>query len=413
MPSLANTNRDPGKYRLETTDPGTRQPSLRHATLGSIKTNLVGITAALAVLITPAAFGAAAPSAPITLMIAVDRSGSVQRAGTGPLLRKALAGLIESTRFGKTVFTETRDVIGLGSFGASWKLDFAPAATFRSGSRTLAQAIESIPFETGATNTAEALFQAYQEIRRLNRADSTNVILLVTDGRPNAFTASFDGPSECQLAPPKTGVLVATVGRSWPPLPPTVSGGDDNMYTFGLFKPAWAGFDLTFVDHVNCRFSNGVGQPIRGSTFHLDFPDLPEVDAHGNSLFGPICGLEDRSTASPRSVRFAAINAADNMATTIRTDRSLRPILLVVGFDQTMAGEESIDPAWLARVANDIFYQDFNKRFILQADQTPGEYFASQPVTLQNALIKVASYISLVAEFRGNRSNKTPPKPAR
>ena len=347
----------------------------------------------IAILISIARVDAA--QLPITLMIVVDRSGSVQRAGTAENIRHAVAEFVESTSAGKPIFEEQRDVIGLGSFATSWKKDFLPSSIFRSGNATLASAIHAIPFGTGSTNTSEALYQAYDQLRILNRRESLNVILMITDGRPSAFTAKFDRPSECELIPPKTGVIAATVGQMWPPLPPSISG-ENGTYVIGLFNPAWAGDDLTMTKGADCHFSTDSKQAVPGASFYKDFSFLPDTDAYGNPLYGPIYRPEDRRTDNPRSIRFASFNAADNMATTIRKDRLLRPIVLVVGLNQPLAGGEPLDPAWLARVANDITYLDALNKSLFHSDQTLGKFFQARPETLGAVLQNVASYIGQI-----------------
>lgn len=330
-------------------------------------------------------------------MVVVDRSGSVHRSGSAAAIQQALQNFVDAQINGQRMFEEERDFIGMGSFANSWKLDFSPAAIFRS---PITEAIRTIPFaRAGSTNTAEALHQAYEQLRVLNKSRSLNAILFLTDGRPSSFTAKFDRPSACELATPKTGVIAATVGATWPPLPPSNSG-DDGIYTMGLFQSKWTSYDLAFVEGTDCHFSTDSGQALPGASFSKDFSILPETDAYGNSLFGPVYQLEDRSTANPRSVRFAAFNAADNMATKIRKDRALRPVLFVVGLKQVYLAEESLDSAWLARVANDPVYLHSSDQFSLQTDQTVGFYREANFETLGAVLKQTASDIALFAAGR-------------
>ncbi len=330
-------------------------------------------------------------------MVVVDRSGSVHRSGSAAAIQQALQNFVDAQSNGQRMFEEERDFIGMGSFANSWKLDFSPAAIFRS---PIAEAIRTIPFaRSGSTNTAEALYQAYEQLRILNETRSLNAILLLTDGRPSAFTAKFDLPSACELAAPKTGVIAATVAATWPPLPPSNSG-DDGIYTIGLFQSKWTSYDPTFVDGTDCHFSTDSGQPVPGASFSKDFSILPKTDAYGNSLFGPVYQLEDRSTANPRSVRFAAFNAADNMATKIRKDPVLRPVLFVVGLKQDPRGGEQLDSAWLARVANDPSYRNSTGKFIMQTDQLPGVYREGNIGSLSSVLQQIASDIALIADVR-------------
>lgn len=330
-------------------------------------------------------------------MVVVDRSGSVHRSGSATAMQQALQNFVDAQSNGQRMFEEERDFIGMGSFANSWKLDFSPATIFRS---PITEAIRTIPFaRAGSTNTAEALHQAYEQLRALNKTSSFNAILLLTDGRPSSFTAKFDRPSACELAAPKTGVIAATVGATWPPLPPSNSG-DDGIYTIGLFQPKWISYDLAFVEGTDCHFSTDSGQAVPGAAFSKDFSELPETDAYGNSIFGPVYQLEDRSTANPRSVRFAAFNAADNMATKIRKDRVLRPVLFVVGLKQDPRGGEQLDSGWLARIANDPVYRNSADKFIMQTDQIAGVYREGNIEMLGSVLQQIALDIALLADLR-------------
>jgi hypothetical protein len=327
-------------------------------------------------------------------MIVVDRSGSVQRAHGGPEIQRALTEFLDAAPNGKPLLDETRDVIGLGSFGGSWKLDFPPATMFRSGA--LAQAIQKIPFEAAATNTSEALYRAYEQLRVLNRVNSVNVILLITDGRPNALSVTYGPNAACGWDQPRTGFIAATVGRAWPPLPP-VTYGENNIYTMGLFKSEWTGWDLTLVEGAGCHYYIDASQPVPGAFFYKDVSSFPETDAHGNSTIGPN-PLEYLDISSPRAIRFAALNAADNMATTIRSDRVLRPLIVVVGIHQPII-EESVDPAWLASVANDITFKDSSGKFVLRPQETPERYLDVSG-KLDTALKDAAAFIARVAALR-------------
>lgn len=346
----------------------------------------------------------ASPADPsVHMMIVVDRSGSVQRAGVGAAIRKALTDFVTNTPAdaagGRPALVDGRDAIGIGSFGGSWKLEFAPASSFRSGEPNIVAAIRDIQFFNGVTNTAEGLYHAYTELRRLGNARSLNIIVLLTDGRPNAFTATFDVPRACDASGKKTGYVTAMIGRTWPPLPPLIQGGQ-GIYTLGLFKSDWTPTgDMTLVDNsAGCKFADG------GRNFHADAPEFPATDAYGNSTTGPVYAVDERSTASPRAVRYAAINAADNMATTIRKDMALRPVLMVIGLNQPAVAGEPLDAAWLMRIANDGSIQDPNGRRIPRTEQTMGWYFDATPSTLQSAFQRITSLVLIATP---------PPQPRR
>ncbi|HUB80656.1 MAG TPA: hypothetical protein VMB03_17750, partial [Bryobacteraceae bacterium] len=67
--------------------------------------------------------------------------------------------------------------------------------------------------------------------------------------------------------------------------------------------------------------------------------------------------VSSRSMQNPKMGRYAAFNAADNMATLIREDTTLKPMLFVIGLSYSNQATEPLDSDWLARVANDPTYQ--------------------------------------------------------
>jgi hypothetical protein len=95
-----------------------------------------------------------------------------------------------------------------------------------------------MPFGEGVTNTAEGLYQAYVLLWSIADPGALNIIVLLTDGRPNAFTAIFDVAGWCGGGSPKKGYITALIGPSWPPLPPETPG-ERGIYTLGLYKPEW------------------------------------------------------------------------------------------------------------------------------------------------------------------------------
>jgi hypothetical protein len=316
----------------------------------------------------------------------VDRSGSVERAGTAGTIRRALTDFVlNDGPNGAPALVEGRDMIGIGSFGGSWKLDLSPTSRFRTGRPSAAKTIEEMPFGEGVTNTAEGLYQAYVLLWSIADPGALNIIVLLTDGRPNAFTAIFDVAGWCGGGSPKKGYITALIGPSWPPLPPETPG-ERGIYTLGLYKPEWtAAGDMTLVENRDgCRFSES------SRLFSSDASIFPERDAYGNSTAGPVYPLQSISTSNPRAVRYAAINAADNMAARIRKDSAIHPILIVIGLNEPPQAGEPLDAGWLAAIANDPTHRDARGVITIQAGQTSGKYYNTVPATLASAFQDLA-----------------------
>jgi Mg-chelatase subunit ChlD len=70
---------------------------------------------------------------------------------------------------------------------------------------------------TGNTNTSDGMEQAYQQLLAVNSTTRANVIVLMTDGRPNGFTGNYTNlrlhPTACDAAnAPLIGVLAQWAG---------------------------------------------------------------------------------------------------------------------------------------------------------------------------------------------------------
>lgn len=350
----------------------------------------------------------------LTMMIVVDRSGSVNRAGNRPVIESALTEFIGTS--GTSPFVDGRDVIGLGSFGGTWAEDLAPTTSFRSGVPSINTVITTTmdaQFGNNATNTSEALHQAYALLQGLNNTGALNVIVLLTDGRPSGFTATYTAAmyaptSSCSIKTAKTGFVTSIVGTAWPPVPPTVQGGaqgGNNIYGFGLFSNVWAGLnpgtggDTNYVANSNnCHYSTDPGQVIMGADVSADFPTFPATDVYGNPTDSAIGGntvpypLASRNLNNPQNIRYASFNTADNQAYTIRKDTTLRPTLFVIGLNEP-PGQEPLDPDWLAKIANDPTYKDASGNPVFQTGQTPGKYYNVTAAGLGAAFQDIASQI--------------------
>ena len=123
----------------------------------------------------------------------------------------------------------------------------------------------------------------------------------------------------------------------------------------------------------------------------IDNPDGAVTGAQTYSTTGPYYVGEGQSVNDPRAVRYAAFNVADNMATAIRSDTSIHPVLFVIGLNESSG--EPLDSDWLARVANDPTYIDSNGHSVFQAGQTSGTYYNVSASGLSSAFSEIASQI--------------------
>jgi hypothetical protein len=342
----------------------------------------------------------------IAMMIVVDRSGSIYTESASALIQSSLNTFVADST--TSYMVNGVDTVGMVSFGGTWNEDFAPTTNFQSGgASTIGTAITNIPFCTAATggansstNTGEGLYQAWYNLYQMNLPGALNVIVLLTDGRPSSFTGYWTpvSGSSCTNKAQRAGVYQTYVGLGWPP----PSSGNDSSGLLGSAGPTY--FDqFTALPETNYLAVNSGGcaynsnQLNIGSDFNNTFPaSVGPVDNVGSGAGYPP-GLNTKGTGiptqsgyysnpgqnmqDPASGRYAAFNVADNIATLIRQDTTLKPMLFVIGLSYADGLTEALDSDWLARIANDPDYitvgVDPNVpagQKVYQSGQTPGMY---------------------------------------
>jgi Flp pilus assembly protein TadG len=368
----------------------------------------------------------------IAMMIVVDRSGSVVgEPGAQSEITTTLQSFVGNSLTSTVV--DGVDTVGMVSFGASWKLDYAPNLHFQTATPNIGTAISHIDFAgTNSTNTAEGLYQAWTQLYSMNLPGSLNVILLLTDGRPSAFTGKFAMVSGCNNPTNYiNGSLQAYVNQNppypfWPPPPSgNVVLGLLGTQLLGSY-PNWTAETSALglaTPHAGCAFAtNPTGSPTSELNINLDLPSggnfpstagpVDNVGLGSNPSYQyyltPGSGIPTQSgyypnpgtnSNDPRSVRYAAFNVADNMATMIRTDTTLSPMLFVIGLNYTTGLSEPLDADWLARLANDPNYVTVGTDptikaaglSVYQNGQTPGMYCGGTVTTLGVCFAQVTS----------------------
>jgi len=330
----------------------------------------------------------------LRMMLVVDRSGSVVSENANTLITSVLTNFVANGSY----FSNGTDEIGMVSFGGTWNLDFAPDLNFRTDTPNISTAISNIAFTlnggstslNSGTNTAEGLYQAWYQLRNINDPTALNVIVLLTDGRPSAFTGNFLSttsatPSHCSTTYPHPGVLQAMVGGayqglSYPFWPPVTSGS----YVLGIINRQFVDNTAEESTHdsttnpTSCNYDPTTNNDTNVPT---DIPTLPDyagpidnvgsigtytaptysngtwsggVAVHGqnNSGYYYQSSVIGTATNDPRNIRYAAFNVADNIATLIRQDTVISPMLFVIGLSYTNQATEPLDSDWLARLAN-------------------------------------------------------------
>ncbi|MBM3744251.1 MAG: VWA domain-containing protein [Acidobacteria bacterium] len=346
----------------------------------------------------------------VNLILLMDRSGSILSAGADDEVRAAAHLFVDK-------FSEGRDRVGMVSFSGPYHVSFPYGFDFKSRSpQNIHGAIDAMVF-AGNTGTAQALWQGYQQLVSINEVGALNVIVFFTDGRPTALTANFpvktvsdqrygDGnspysststtytmpASSCSSSTAKLGFISAPIntystrGTTWGAMLTQAASPTHNEWTVA-------------PNCSNCAFAPGTTQSYR-TRMRRDIAYIPDTDPNGNSMLGymPLSSSNGGRFPTghpyagrirpdgPLGVRYAANNLADNIATRIRNDNGLRPLIYAIGLGGTSA--ETIDHTLLRRIANDPASP------IHDPSQPVGMYVYS-PTTQQlgDAFLKIASEI--------------------
>lgn len=274
----------------------------------------------------------------VNIMIIMDRSGSLANTGSCAPLKAAAVGFVEK-------FAEGRDNLGLITFATSSRVDRAPSMTFKTAVESTLNSVVC----TGATSSAQALWQGYQSLVGLAQQGALNAIVFFTDGRPTAVTETFPikSSSNCSSHTARLGVL--TLGYNG-----TVPQNSMGLYQQVAGTQPMAS-DLTLItSRTNCSFNS---DQTRVSS---DVQYAPTIDNSGNSLTAT--GYRTTTTSgagldivSAQNVENFATNAADHAALRIRRgdpdpsqgNKSLEGVAVFT------IGLGDVDETLLKRIAND------------------------------------------------------------
>lgn len=288
----------------------------------------------------------------VALMLVLDRSSSMNNPFDGTT---ACAIMITDAANFLNYFAPGRDMVGLVVFGSS-VYTYAPTTTFTTpdgNGNTVASLINSINCN-GNTNTAGAMQAAYQQIVNTNANTRSNVIVLMTDGRPNGFNGDYTAlrinPATCDHA----GNPLIGVAAQW-------AGGP-------LLAGTTAGLMPISSNNVNgndgSAAANSTGCQMASNLQNVrnDVTKMPSKDIYNNSTTGPYSTLDPNppygnqagtlNISIPAQVEISAVNAVDNEGTTIRSNAALKPSIYVVALEGN-APSDPPDTLMLRKMAND------------------------------------------------------------
>jgi len=325
----------------------------------------------------------------VILMLVLDRSSSMNGvvAGAG---QTACALMKTDAAAFVNYFAPGRDQLGLVVFGSAAYVYHSTTSftTPDADGNTIQSLIGQI--SCGAnTASAEAIGDAYAELTAVNDSKRMNVIVFMTDGRPNGVTAKFAATDGCVSASggPPEGVLA-----QW------ANGAVPKGTTAGLMQDSVPGIttaDGQAIGAKNCTFSGDL------TKVYKDIPNLPATDLFGNSLAGPYSQLNSATwpyttpfnptggTSVPQQIVIASTNAVDNEATQVRTNANLHPHIYDIALEGDGPVDDQPDTLLLRKMANDPSLAadtGIGKTFYQQQINQPHGYFAEAPDASQLAV---------------------------
>jgi Mg-chelatase subunit ChlD len=305
----------------------------------SLPTMFMGVLGTKA---TEIAFTSTAQRRDVNIMLVLDHSGSMSG-----VLGSMQADAVDFVN----MFASGRDRLGLVTFAGSPFLAFAPSTSFQTANPNVPALIDELTTYNGGTNTAQAIWMAYQQLVALNQPKAENVIVIFTDGLANNFTANFLTPKNliaaaagCKnLIRPLTGVIGSDTGET---------------VVFGLFNPTATSINQP-TETMSAPNTNGCANISNNGRLNTSIGSyltgLPSKDINGNSTNGtgtigqyaPV----NLSQVNPVNVTNAGLNAFDDAANRIRRDAALKPTIYAIGLGNNPGLPP--DQVLLARVAND------------------------------------------------------------
>lgn len=325
----------------------------------------------------------------VNVMIVMDRSGSLAQSGSCAPLIAAAVGFVSK-------FAQTRDNVGLITFGTGSLVDAVPSTNFQPNVQNILNSVNC----TGATSSAQALWQGYDQLVQLNQTGALNAILFFTDGRPTAVTENFPVSSSSKCKTKGAGAYlqgVLTVGFN--------SGNPDvPVNPFGLYvqtapvEPVTSASDLQVLSGnatKNCAFVSDQ------TAVSSDLAYAPLTDVWGNSLTATgylpttasSSGLDE---SIPQNIQNFSTNAADHAALRIRSGApdALQANKSLSGVVIYTIGLGNIDQVLLERIAND---PTLTPNPV--AAGTQGKYYyAADASQLNQAFLQVASQMLRISQ---------------
>lgn len=275
----------------------------------------------------------------VNIVMVLDRSQSLDNSGSCDDLREAAKSFVQT-------FVDGRDRIGLVTFGASYRTDFAPAMNFQTAGTNVITHINNINC-AGWTNAAAAYWEGYLKLRDINEPGTLNVILFFTDGQPNTVTVNLEViPGRCGgSTTDRRGVLTPSnsgsgLYRILAPNAPPIPDPDEVVATGSTGMTGCAAASSPSTVENDLRMKLGASN---------------EVDINGNSFISyktPIRRSSSRIRINDQeTIQNMGINALDNAAQRVRTESAANG-LEVVTYCIGLGGPGAAEDTLMRRISN-------------------------------------------------------------
>jgi Flp pilus assembly protein TadG len=310
----------------------------------------------------------------VRMILVLDRSNSM--AGSMDALRSAATYFVSR-------FAEGRDEVGLVVYGTTAIVAFpervvgvagtGPASNFKSKTPNNVTSLIQGTNECCGTGIAEALYLAWEELKKNPKPGALNLVVLFTDGQPSAFTVYANNPSENIIR--STSQCAYKNAASPKMIGAFTLLGQYNSGTSarGLYRDMQTTLNGTAPDvkrwiatmgptNTEGGYGSDLSSPTRGC-LAIDNPDasidtdiafLPTRDAFGNRTdSAAVTDAKYYSGArNPYAVKYnyqiylASWSAADDAAQRIRNDADLSPTIYTIGLTN------QVDDVLMRRIAN-------------------------------------------------------------
>jgi Flp pilus assembly protein TadG len=310
----------------------------------------------------------------VNVMLVLDHSGSMSA---------VMSQMQTDASDFVNMFASGRDHLGLVTFGGGEFTAYTPKTTFLTDSPNVPTIIGQIA-AYGATNTASAVWAAYQQLVTLNEAGAVNVVVLFTDGQANTFTGNFtslvSSSAHCSniTSPLNGAITVDTSNKPYGLLDFTYSSLNDQPETRGAPN-----------SHGCTNISNN------GTNLSSYLTGMPSANIDGNSTNGtgsigaylPV----NLSSIDATDLTNAALDTLDDASNRIRSNTTIKPVIYTIGLGGNPGPQP--DNILMARMANDPSSPSYNRA------QPVGYYVYSPTIAeLHTAFLRVASMVIRLAQ---------------